>query len=321
MTEFKSQTKFRAFFAPIRVSPFVTDGVQTCTISGVDDEGTRLEEVIKASFEKGVPIRFEHEVRKLPTEPPPPPAEPSIYKIGDPPGVEPPCEKGGDCSWVWDGDEPESDLYCENCYRSRNWELKERDEGCSPETAGDAAGVETQDRDGHPGGSDPVVLGGAPAQDGDPGADHERPVPGRAALGGAPSSVGEVQGRDHQQGENAGPPAVNPTLRDELERALDPVLKLDTGKLHELGMRLYRRDHGGDSVEPPLKETTMEKNGNTFVPGDKVTTNVGAFGSNGKIAAQRGTGRVQPESSDGRMKVAWEDGTESWEKPEDLNRG
>lgn len=114
---------------------------------------------------------------------------------------------------------------------------------------------------------------------------------------------------------------MNSALRDELERTLDPVLKLDTGKLHELGTRLYRRDHGGGSVFPPLKETTMEKNGNTFVPGDKVTTNVGAFGSNGKIAAQRGTGRVQPESSDGRMKVAWEDGTETWEKPEDLNRG
>lgn len=65
----------------------------------------------------------------------------------------------------------------------------------------------------------------------------------------------------------------------------------------------------------------MEKNGNTFVPGDAVTMTRGPFDSGGKIAAQRGTGKVQPETSDGRMKVAWQDGTESWEKPEDLSRG
>lgn len=64
------------------------------------------------------------------------------------------------------------------------------------------------------------------------------------------------------------------------------------------------------------KEKTMEKNGNTFVPGDKVRTV-----SAGKTASSRGVGEVRPESSEGRVKVAWEDGTESWEKPEDLNRG
>jgi hypothetical protein len=63
----------------------------------------------------------------------------------------------------------------------------------------------------------------------------------------------------------------------------------------------------------------MEKNGNTFVPGDKVTLARNDLTT--KRAAHRGVGRVQPESSDGRMKIAWEDGSESWEKPEDLNRG
>ena len=65
----------------------------------------------------------------------------------------------------------------------------------------------------------------------------------------------------------------------------------------------------------------MEKNGNTFVPGDKVVIPVGAFDANGKIAASRGKGEVKPETADGRLKVAWQDGTETWEKPEDLNRG
>lgn len=64
------------------------------------------------------------------------------------------------------------------------------------------------------------------------------------------------------------------------------------------------------------KEGNMEKNGNTFVPGDKVRAV-----STGKTASSRGVGEVRPESSEGRVKVAWEDGTESWEKPEDLNRG
>lgn len=68
-------------------------------------------------------------------------------------------------------------------------------------------------------------------------------------------------------------------------------------------------------VDAP-KEETMEKNGNTFVPGDRVRTT-----STGKTASSRGVGEIKPESSDGRMKVAWEDGTESWERPEDLNRG
>jgi len=86
------------------------------------------------------------------------------------------------------------------------------------------------------------------------------------------------------------------------------------------GERIYPEITEGGSVESS-QESIMEKNGNTFVPGDKVTTNPGPADTNGKIAAQRGTGQVRPESSGGRLKVAWEDGTETWENPEDLNRG
>jgi hypothetical protein len=65
-----------------------------------------------------------------------------------------------------------------------------------------------------------------------------------------------------------------------------------------------------------LKGDHMEKNGNTFVPGDTVRS----ANTKGKTASQS-TGTVRPETSEGRLKVAWQDGTESWEKPEDLNRG
>jgi hypothetical protein len=59
----------------------------------------------------------------------------------------------------------------------------------------------------------------------------------------------------------------------------------------------------------------MEKNGNTVVPGDEVTSTKSA----GKTAGVN-KGVVRPETSDGRVKVAWGDGTESWERPEDLNK-
>lgn len=60
----------------------------------------------------------------------------------------------------------------------------------------------------------------------------------------------------------------------------------------------------------------MEKNGNTVVPGDEVTSTKSA----GKTAGAATTGTVRPDTSDGRVKVAWSDGTESWERPEDLNK-
>lgn len=65
------------------------------------------------------------------------------------------------------------------------------------------------------------------------------------------------------------------------------------------------------------QEDLMEKNGNTFVPGDTVTSSKGD-----KTASARGAGKIKDSvSEDGRMKVAWQDGTETFEKPDDLNRG
>ena len=64
----------------------------------------------------------------------------------------------------------------------------------------------------------------------------------------------------------------------------------------------------------------MEKNGNTFVPGDSVSqTQRAGNGKQASVATREG--RVQSAASGDRVKVAWSDGTESWELPEDLNRG
>lgn len=58
---------------------------------------------------------------------------------------------------------------------------------------------------------------------------------------------------------------------------------------------------------------TMEKNGNTFVPGDRVSTH-----EPGQKISQRRIGQVCPESHDGKVKIAWSDGTSSWESPDEL---
>lgn len=70
------------------------------------------------------------------------------------------------------------------------------------------------------------------------------------------------------------------------------------------------------TFEIDKKETEMEKNGNTFTPGEKVASTQ----TTGKVASTR-TGTVQPESSEGRMKVSWDDGTTSWEDPGTLKKG
>jgi len=58
----------------------------------------------------------------------------------------------------------------------------------------------------------------------------------------------------------------------------------------------------------------MEKNGNTFAPGDAVTSTAA------KIASAAVTGIVKTAADDGRLKVQWSDGTVTFERPEDLNK-
>lgn len=55
----------------------------------------------------------------------------------------------------------------------------------------------------------------------------------------------------------------------------------------------------------------MEKNGNTFVPGDRVHVLRG-----GKTAS-KDSGTVV-SAVEGRLKVSWDDGTETYERPENL---
>jgi len=62
----------------------------------------------------------------------------------------------------------------------------------------------------------------------------------------------------------------------------------------------------------------MEKNGNTFVPGETVVLARGD--RRAKYAAYRIKGVVMPEVSEDKVKVAWSDGSLSWESPEDLDR-
>ncbi len=43
---------------------------------------------------------------------------------------EPPCEVTGvGCEWLWEGDESDAtDMYCQRCYRSRDFLLKARED-------------------------------------------------------------------------------------------------------------------------------------------------------------------------------------------------
>lgn len=66
------------------------------------------------------------------------------------------------------------------------------------------------------------------------------------------------------------------------------------------------------------KERVMEKNGNTFAPGDTV---VAGINTDGKTASARRSGTIQEACNDDQVKVAWDDGTTSLERPEHLQRG
>lgn len=62
----------------------------------------------------------------------------------------------------------------------------------------------------------------------------------------------------------------------------------------------------------------MEKNGNTFAPGDTV---VAGINTGDKTASARRSGTIQEACTDDRVKVAWDDGTTTLEQPEHLQRG
>jgi hypothetical protein len=66
------------------------------------------------------------------------------------------------------------------------------------------------------------------------------------------------------------------------------------------------------------KERVMEKNGNTFAPGDTV---VAGINPDGKTASARRSGTIQEACNDDQVKVAWDDGTTTLERPEHLQRG
>ena len=59
----------------------------------------------------------------------------------------------------------------------------------------------------------------------------------------------------------------------------------------------------------------MIKNGNTFFPNDTVYRGA-VFGT--KVATQDIGKVVDANAEENRIKVAWNDGTEEWVRPEDL---
>ncbi len=67
-----------------------------------------------------------------------------------------------------------------------------------------------------------------------------------------------------------------------------------------------------------MKEMNMEKNGNTFAPGDIV---VAGIGNNGKTASASRSGKIEEYCDNDQVKVAWDDGTSTLERPEHLQRG